>query len=673
MSASSMMLPPEQSNSTQATKYSDAEWAMHRDRIVGMYPLDGITNKKIVSMLHEEGFFVTERQLRRKLDSWDVQKNVRGDKMKVIAKKQHHRKAEGKKTTFRCQGKVVKTSDINRWQKRTAAKSNLLNGQRNEADSPMPSTPSDVSYSTIGSPMLATNQKPMESTLSTPLFFTSMHKPSQTRSTTFEASHSAASGGFDVDGVLDAAAQFEGQSPAPFTVPSSPVVTSDIAKSARNSFSGTVLDTPLMSGESRHRLSAISDIPNASNSTVNFARIEPWQSFTLVPEKDTEFEPPTVEFPQKARYKQKEEDELTQRVNDMLARLGEDHPASLDTMSRLAGVYLEQSRFKTAGDLCQRIAKLTAAERLQRVVLAKAVKVMHPTDEAMLNIKLSIGRCLLTSERASNLAEAEQLFREVIRNGGVIFEPDAVILLCAMEYLAYALFLRGSYKESIKILQTVLESVKSSQSDRTRLLLWMGNIYTATGELDKSEAIITQVLTDREKILGHEHDSTLATQQSLGYNYILQGRDSEAEDIYRDLLPKSRKLLGQLHPAVLKAECQLASCLNNQARYVEAEMLAMSILSKTEQLSTPGFERSICNAMSQAAKACHGQGRSVEALALLESAVELSVREMGAEHTATKHYIYVHAEITQQIAKAQEFQFNPAPDPSWSKHNPVWS
>ncbi|KAF8863851.1 hypothetical protein BDZ45DRAFT_738053 [Acephala macrosclerotiorum] len=93
--------------------YRNEEWAEHRDFIAGVYPLGGMTNKKVVAMLREDrGFLVTERQHKRKLESWDLQKNVRRDKMKVLAKKTHRRKSQGKETTFRFRGKVVKSWDI---------------------------------------------------------------------------------------------------------------------------------------------------------------------------------------------------------------------------------------------------------------------------------------------------------------------------------------------------------------------------------------------------------------------------------------------------------------------------------------------------------------------------------------------------------------------------------
>lgn len=93
--------------------------------------------------------------------------------MKVIARKQEKRKAQGKETNFRFRGKVIKSSNINRWRKRSGMKAVLIDGiieansraysrslLQSETDSHLvkatPSTPSDISYSMVASPSMNT-------------------------------------------------------------------------------------------------------------------------------------------------------------------------------------------------------------------------------------------------------------------------------------------------------------------------------------------------------------------------------------------------------------------------------------------------------------------------------------------------------------------------------------
>lgn len=120
----------------------------------------------------------------------------------------------------------------------------------------------------------------------------------------------------------------------------------------------------------------------------------------------------------------------------------------------------------------------------------------------------------------------------------------------------------------------------------------------------------------------------------LGKNYILRGRDSEAADLLRDSLAKFRRTLGYQDPHTLRIEYLLADCLNSQEQFVEAEFLAKRVLLVLEEhfIQHPDI---FINAARGAVMACHGQGRSEEALGLLEHTLEKSIRHYGHGHAKT--------------------------------------
>lgn len=60
---------------------------------------------------------ISERQLKRKIKDWKLEKKVKGDEMKFITQKTQQR--VGKKTTFRVRGQIVEPAKIQRWQKRS--------------------------------------------------------------------------------------------------------------------------------------------------------------------------------------------------------------------------------------------------------------------------------------------------------------------------------------------------------------------------------------------------------------------------------------------------------------------------------------------------------------------------------------------------------------------------
>jgi len=134
-SASSMLPPPQRD---ETVRYSKEEWGHHRPFIEGMYPLRGMNLKRIANALKEDRGFVvkwdipstlvhwrkytltlrSERQLKRKIKNWKLEKNVKGDEMKFIARKIHQRAAIGKNTAIRVRCQPVDPSKIERWQKR---------------------------------------------------------------------------------------------------------------------------------------------------------------------------------------------------------------------------------------------------------------------------------------------------------------------------------------------------------------------------------------------------------------------------------------------------------------------------------------------------------------------------------------------------------------------------
>ena len=62
--------------------------------------------------------FHSQRQLKRKISEWHLDKNVKGPEMKSIVRKQARLKIKGKTVAFRVRGRAVAQNKINRWEKR---------------------------------------------------------------------------------------------------------------------------------------------------------------------------------------------------------------------------------------------------------------------------------------------------------------------------------------------------------------------------------------------------------------------------------------------------------------------------------------------------------------------------------------------------------------------------
>jgi hypothetical protein len=218
---------------------------------------------------------------------------------------------------------------------------------------------------------------------------------------------------FDVDisSNNDNGTFFEGQSPAPFTAPPSPAPTSK--NEVQRAFQvGTV-------GES-----------SAGKRDVAQTLSQPTQNN------------------QKTRYKQTEELEVTERLNDLRSKHGLYHPATIDTAMRLAGILIMQGRYRSAELLCKQCAEcllstlgennprtldafgrlalcfvqegqLAKAGKLYRAVYSKASQIFRQSDREFLYLKIDFAYCVAglgdvtAAERA--LRETRVIGRKVLR------------------------------------------------------------------------------------------------------------------------------------------------------------------------------------------------------------------------------------------------------------------
>jgi tetratricopeptide (TPR) repeat protein len=113
----------------------------------------------------------------------------------------------------------------------------------------------------------------------------------------------------------------------------------------------------------------------------------------------------------------------------------------------------------------------------------------------------------------------------------------------------------------------------------------LANLYSDQGKLDEAEKMYQRALQGKEKALGAEHTSTLATVNNLGNLYSNQGKLDEAEKTYQRALQGYEKALGAEHSSTLATVNSLGSLYSNQGKLDEAE--------KMYQRALQGYERAI--------------------------------------------------------------------------------
>ncbi|MFJ4797113.1 tetratricopeptide repeat protein [Kitasatospora purpeofusca] len=77
-----------------------------------------------------------------------------------------------------------------------------------------------------------------------------------------------------------------------------------------------------------------------------------------------------------------------------------------------------------------------------------------------------------------------------------------------------------------------------------------------------------RVLTDRERILGHNHPDTLTSRANLAVSYWQAGRTDGALDLLRSVVEGRARVLGSVHPDTVMSRAGLAAVLTLRGRAV---------------------------------------------------------------------------------------------------------
>jgi len=370
--------------------------------------------------------------------------------------------------------------------------------------------------------------------------------------------------GADVFSNQGGAELFEGRSPSPFTAPPSPASTlREIATAPSNLLRSSQIP---LAGES---LAAGDDVA---------------QAMFQLPQRF-----------QKKRYKQTEELELTQRLDDFQSRFGISHPATIDTAIRLARILSFQGRYQASellfkqGAICLhqnfgendprtvhafnelaycfiQQGQFSKAEKLFDMMYLKACQILPSSDRKFLEIKKDFGYCKL---RLGDYAAAEQAFREVLAIGSQFLPAKDSLIRDCMRNLTQILIWSRQLREAEKLLSDVMEICASCENVTVLEVLGTRTIFADICRLQGKHHLAEQVLREVRETqiltLGRGHDHTLATTRALVETLKDLGRLIEGEELLRDATRISTKIIGEKHWQVSQPveEVSLHSCSLN--------------------------------------------------------------------------------------------------------------
>ncbi|EED12700.1 kinesin, putative [Talaromyces stipitatus ATCC 10500] len=228
-----------------------------------------------------------------------------------------------------------------------------------------------------------------------------------------------------------------------------------------------------------------------------------------------------------------------------------------------------------------------------------------------------------------------------------------------------AQFPMGEYENWAQC-QVLFPHVKSAALQRPQkrdsLLEWATVLYKAAwydwlkGNGAKGEQLSVKSMKARKKLLGLEHEETLASMQMVGSIYLIKGRWNEAEELFvqheqpgvniqgsrtverggkaERAGDGDKRVLGAEHPDTLTSMANLASTYRNQGRWKEAEELLVQVMETMTRVL--GVEHPYTlSSMANLASTLKEQGRRAEAIDLLRNCERLRMKILGVGHPDT--------------------------------------
>ena len=182
-------------------------------------------------------------------------------------------------------------------------------------------------------------------------------------------------------------------------------------------------------------------------------------------------------------------------------------------------------------------------------------------------------------------------------------------------------------------------------SDRQRLLgpehqdtlasmAELAEVYCLQKEYEKAAPLLKHVIEVRKELLGEGHPETLHSIYELAQIYIAQKHWADAELLCHHALKGYTEKLGPQHEKTLRVMHRLASIYIHDCKLAEAEVMCQQVLSGSEKSLGPGHQLTL-SAANRLGDVYEKQGRFAEAEDMYQQALSGFEKVFGREDRRT--------------------------------------
>jgi tetratricopeptide (TPR) repeat protein len=322
------------------------------------------------------------------------------------------------------------------------------------------------------------------------------------------------------------------------------------------------------------------------------------------------------------------------------ATLGDDHPDTLTSLNRLAGVYRGTGRLKEA-------------EPIYAEVLQKRKRVLGPEHPDTLSSMHNLAGLYRDQGR---LDDALPVYQDALAIAQRTLPPESLQRLTAMEGLAGMYKDLGRHADAEPLYVEVLTEHRKTEGDdhpaTLRTMNNLGVVYSRLGRYAESEQLYAAALAAERRVLGDDHPETLVTLTNLAKLHYLTRRFEDAVVLYAEAIERARRVLGDGHRGTIMAMDGLGQTYNQMGRYAEAEKLFSDGIRRAD--GSPGMEPVSMMLHHNLAITYVRTDRAEAAEKCAAHAVAAARRALPRGHWFTGQFLLTHGDVLVKLGRFQD-------------------
>ena len=253
-------------------------------------------------------------------------------------------------------------------------------------------------------------------------------------------------------------------------------------------------------------------------------------------------------------------------------------------------------------------------------------------DQQPRRLRLLAAAELLDNELDSAHTLLEQAQQIDLKDNDLASYLEDVIALVQLAYQ------RSEYQAGIELAEQTIPSYESefppAYTGMLRLKNELSVLYTKTGQFEKSQQLLEQMVALEQRYLGDEHPELISTMISLSESYYSQGKLDLAHEMANKAHELTLSKFGAGHPKLIESLTGIASVVFVKGNYEEALLLMNEAIGISVATSGAGHAESLMLKRNYAT-ALSALRRNDEAKVVLQEVLDLQRETLGEDHSDT--------------------------------------